>query len=1221
MKRFFIGVVFVFFLVKTSSGQQAVSLEGKIIEFDIKAVNVALSNNPIAPQIILPLYDGEVDIVNLKSIKITSGVQPAEVLTFSGVTQTNRLPLKLTLTPSGLSGVYKTKDNYVFFESLDKTSEQLHFYTQSDVAGLGEAVCNVLEEEKVDLKNFRATSEEPFPVGTELRKYRMAGAAAAEMYQALGTKELVRDKIVAIVNAANLIFEVETAITFELIEETTTSMTIIFTNTTTDPYKNPEEFASASKSQSAFNTMATTGLLPKSRYDVGHTFNIVQSACYICGQAGPDPCSDGSKARGMTQFFESAPVGSITGLYVHEVGHQFRAWHTYNAMGGSASSPTFCTSGWSNSAAVEPGSGTTIMAYGDNCSSPTNYVISGANNDDYFHVKSLEQIFNSLDGTAGTCVSESTTGNTPPVASAGSDYVIPKGTPFTLTGTATDANTVQSSLTYAWEQFDVATANDQGALGSNIAGVGGYTAVNSTTAPLFRSRLPSSDASRTFPELSYILNSSNNPNDNVGEDLPQVARDINFRFTVRDNENNGGGVDSDGMIITVADSGPFSLITGNDPTLWTQGESRVINWAVNGTDQSPVNCSNVNILISFDGGVTFSSLIANTANDGAENITVPNNLSSEVRIKVEAVSNVFFDINDVDITISDGTCDAVSSTIIPDDLVTAPEGSSSFNLDMTAYGAVIPSFTGVLENTDSPSKLAYKETDGNCGGPSNSNYYDVYTFYVSQAGNYEFSLTGSFGLLLNLYNEEFIPSNVCSNWLASSAEKNPSDNNIYLTSNVSANLGIGTYQIVLSSFSTSSPSLPASYTINVSQGTVYEVLPAAGSSYGYTYLAYDTANELIKKFDADADFRTLTAGNYKVYGLSYAGSADLSTYLENTFTSFQTDINNATFCGALSANSKDLILSGCSSFPDAPAVTDIPINYGETGTLTATGCSGTVNWFETETGGNSIATGNSFTSPVLTVSKTYFATCTETCTSTSRGSGTITVNPEYCDSSGLNCTDDDKITNITLSFLSSELFSQDSECSTNGFELYDKSEVNLRQGQTYNLSLTKDTEYSDGLAVWLDFNRNGDFEASEKVWEEPSNTVATQSSDFLVPVNAEIGQMRMRVRIQYGTNVTQSCQSESNAVYGEVEDYILTIVEDEPLNPCESNITLTSPENDFSSGSSLVQAAQVITGSNKISGGSITYDAGGSVTLLPGFVVNADVENQAVFLAEIGGCE
>lgn len=83
--------------------------------------------------------------------------------------------------------------------------------------------------------------------------------------------------------------------------------------------------------------------------------------------------------------------------------------------------------------------------------------------------------------------------------------------------------------------------------------------------------------------------------------------------------------------------------------------------------------------------------------------------------------------------------------------------------------------------------------------------------------------------------------------------------------------------------------------------------------------------------------------------------------------------------------------------PPAPNIIPSTINSGQNTILTVTNCIGTVKWYSSTTGITVLATGTTFTTPALTTTTTYFADCTiNSCISTIRGSGIITVNPNPC---------------------------------------------------------------------------------------------------------------------------------------------------------------------------------------------------------------------------------
>jgi hypothetical protein len=132
-----------------------------------------------------------------------------------------------------------------------------------------------------------------------------------------------------------------------------------------------------------------------------------------------------------------------------------------------------------------------------------------------------------------------------------------------------------------------------------------------------------------------------------GESLPTTTRTMKFRVTARDNHAGGGGINTGTTQVTVhSGSGPFIVTEPGFSVSWQAGSSQTVNWDVNNTSVAPVSCANVRISLSTDGGNTFPIILADsTPNDGAATITVPYTPTSNARVKVEAVGNIFFNIS------------------------------------------------------------------------------------------------------------------------------------------------------------------------------------------------------------------------------------------------------------------------------------------------------------------------------------------------------------------------------------------------------------------------------------------------------------------------------------------------------------------------------------------------------------------------------------------------
>lgn len=606
------------------------------LDFDSSSTKPTLLN--------VMLADGTIDefsIVQYQMMEPGLAAKYSEIRTFHGISTSDPVrKIRINYTVHGFRAVITDESGQTYIDHLQRNDKDHKIiYRRNDFDAQEDWACEFKEEKLRDREpksSFGNRSGD-----CVFRSYRFSITATGEYSNYHGAfssadAALVLSALVTTVDRVNDVFEQDLTLRLILIDNVED---VFYYNPANDPFSGSNAGAMINQNQTN-----TDNVIGSANYDLGHIVSTGGSGLAGLGVV----CANGAKARGVTGI--SVPEGDPFDIdYVaHEIGHQLGANHTQNNN---------CNR--NSSTAMEPGSASTIMGYAGICSPNVQN-----NSDAYFHAISIQEMNTEL--TGNSCHGVIALDNLAPVAAPLTDKSIPRSTPFLLDVVATDGD--DDALTYNWEQMD----NEVG----NMPPQG-----TNTQGPMFRSKFATTDSKRYFPNINSIINGTSD----TWEVLPSVDRNMDFRVTVRDNTIAPGCTDEQDITLDVeGNAGPFVVTSQNSATTWLESQNVTVTWDVANTDLAPVSCDNVDILISYDGGLTYpTTMLSSTPNDGTALVNVPLGTTSTARVMVKCSDNVFFNINDTDIVIEPGSPSFAINTN-PSSGSTCDDNSISFILESTS---------------------------------------------------------------------------------------------------------------------------------------------------------------------------------------------------------------------------------------------------------------------------------------------------------------------------------------------------------------------------------------------------------------------------------------------------------------------------------------------------------------------------------------------------------
>lgn len=314
--------------------------------------------------------------------------QHPELKTYTGRgTSDPSTTIRLDLTPMGFHAAVRSgpsQDAWYVDPAYNGDDVNYLSYYGSDLPEPQQALIEP-ELETGALQSIAAQAGELPGAEISVRTYRLALVTDPSYADYFGSENVMAEKV-TLINRVNQIYNDDLAIRMILVEATE-SLNLDSPQLATSPGGpcgdaacfTPDQLAECSNSTTARNRIVLGQLIGAGNYDIGH----IALGNPGGGVAGVGVVGGDGKGRGCTGL--PTPEGDYFAIdYVaHEMGHQFGAWHTYNGTQYAE-----CAANRDGVSAVEPGSGSSVMAYAGICQQDN----TQPHSDPYFSQRSISDM-------------------------------------------------------------------------------------------------------------------------------------------------------------------------------------------------------------------------------------------------------------------------------------------------------------------------------------------------------------------------------------------------------------------------------------------------------------------------------------------------------------------------------------------------------------------------------------------------------------------------------------------------------------------------------------------------------------------------------------------------------------------------------------------------------------------------------------------------------------